>query len=263
MGLDRPRKRERSLTRVADLSGEDLQKALNVLGAADSVELKLTLLESRRASIAKALGIDAIDGQIRQVFFFDTPKLELNSAGVVVRARRRQNDTGDTVVKIRPVDPVDLPEALRADSEFGVEVDAMPGGYVCSASFKGAADNAKIRKVALGDGETRKLFSKRQRAFFSEHAPDGLELDDLEILGPIPTFRVKFKSDGYKRPMVGELWLYPDASQVIELSTKTTPLEAFQTGLEWRAFLESKDIDISGEQQTKTKTALEYFTKPE
>jgi hypothetical protein len=115
--------------------------------------------------------------------------------------------------------------------------------------------------VVLGDGKARKLFSKRQRAFFSEHAPDGLELDDLEILGPIPTFRVKFKSDGFKRPMVGELWLYPDGSQVIELSTKTTPSEAFQTGLEWRAFLESKDIDVSGEQQTKTKTALQFFTK--
>jgi len=249
------------VARITDLSGEDLQKALDVLGKADSVELKLTLLESRRASVARALGIDAIDAQIRQVFFFDTPKLDLNTAGVVVRARRRQNDTGDTVVKIRPVDPVDLSGELRADPEFGVEVDAMPGGYVCSASYKGSADNAKIRKVALGDGKTRKLFSKRQRAFFSEHAPEGLELDDLEILGPIPTFRVKFKSDGYKRPMVGELWLYPDGSQVIELSTKTTPAEAFQTGLEWRAFLESKEVDVSGEQQTKTKTALQFFTK--
>jgi hypothetical protein len=249
------------MARITDLSGEDLQKALDVLGKADSVELKLTLLESRRASVGQALGIDALDAQIRQVFFFDTSKLDLNAAGVVVRARRRQNDTGDTVVKIRPVDPVDLADELRADPEFGVEVDAMPGGYVCSASYKGAAKNAKIREVALGGGTTRKLFSKRQRAFFSEHAPDGLELDDLQILGPIPTFRVKFKSDGYKRPMVGELWLYPDGSQVIELSTKTTPPEAFQTGMEWRAFLESKDVDISGEQQTKTKTALEFFTK--
>jgi len=116
------------VARITDLSGEDLQKALDVLGKADSVELKLTLLESRRASVARALGIDAIDAQIRQVFFFDTPKLDLNTAGVVVRARRRQNDTGDTVVKIRPVDPVDLSGELRADPEFGVEVDAMPGG---------------------------------------------------------------------------------------------------------------------------------------
>ncbi len=83
----------------------------------------------------------------------------------------------------------------------------------------------------------------------------------MQILGPILTLRVKFQSEGYKRPMVGEMWLYPDGSQVIELSTKTKPSEAFQAGVEWRGFLESKDIDISGEQQTKTKIALEFFTK--
>jgi hypothetical protein len=61
--------------------------------------------------------------------------------------------------------------------------------------------------------------------------------------------------------MVGELWLYPDGSQVVELSTKAPPSEAFQAALEWRAFLEHRGIDVSGEQQTKTRTALEFFTR--
>jgi hypothetical protein len=248
------------VSRVSDLTGEELRHVLDLLKGADSVELKLTVLEGSRAEVARALGFDPIDAQIRQVFFFDTPDLDLNQAGLVVRARRRQNDTGDTVVKIRPVDPASLPADLRADPEFGVEVDAMPGGYVCSASFKGSADNARIKEVAHGEGQTRKLFSKRQRAFFSERAPDGIALDDLEILGPIPTMRVKTRADGFDRPMVGELWLYPDGSQVVELSTKVAPSEAFQAALEWRAYLESAGVDISGEQQTKTKTALEFFT---
>ena len=248
---------------LADLSGKELQEVLDVVGAADSVELKLTLLETKRAGVARALGIDPLDAQLRQVFFLDTKDLTLNQAGVVVRARRRQGEKGDTVVKIRPVDPVELPDELRADPAFGVEVDAMPGGYVCSASFKGSAENDEIKFVAQGNQKIRKLFSKTQRGFYEQHAPEGLKLDGLEVLGPIPTLRVKFESKGYKSPMVGELWLYPDGSQVIELSTKSKPSEAFQAALEWRAFLESKDIDISGEQQTKTKTALEFFTKTE
>jgi hypothetical protein len=249
------------MARLADMTGEELRHVLDLLKGADSVELKLTVLEGRRAEAARALGFDLMDAQLRQVFFFDTPDLDLDKAGVVVRARRRQNDTGDTVIKIRPVDPASLPAELRAEPEFGVEIDAMPGGYVCSASFKGSADNARIREVALGEGETRKLFSKRQRAFFQERAPDGIALDDLQVLGPIPTMRVKTRSEGYDRAIVGELWLYPDGSQVVELSTKTAPSEAFQAGLEWRAFLETAGIDISGEQQTKTRTALEYFTR--
>jgi hypothetical protein len=231
------------MARVTDLSGEDLQHVLDLLSGADSVELKLTLLEDRRAHVAGKLGIDPMDAQIRQVFFFDTPDLALNKAGVVVRARRRQGETGDTVVKIRPVNPGDLPDELRGNPEFGVEVDAMPGGYVCSASFKGSSDNDEIRGVAGGTGKARKLFSKQQRAFYEEHAPDGLAIDDLQVLGPIPTLRVKFKSEGYKRPMVGEL------------------SEAFQAAVEWRAFLGKHEVDISGEQQTKTKAALEYFTR--
>ena len=48
----------------------------------------------------------------------------------------------------------------------------MPGGFVCSASFKGSADNDAIRDVAGGKRSIRKLFSKAQRAFYAAHAPD-------------------------------------------------------------------------------------------
>ena len=66
--------------------------------------------------------------------------------------------------------------------------------------------------------------------------------------------------EGFSRKVVGELWMYPDGSQIVELSTKARPDEAFQVSAEARAFLLSKGVDLSGEQQTKTKTALEFFT---
>jgi hypothetical protein len=242
------------------LSDQDLQQMMDLIKGADSVELKLTIHESARADAARALGVDPLDSQMRQVFFFDTPDLALNAAGVVVRARRRQNEEGDTVVKLRPVVPNDLPEDLRAMETFNVEVDAMPGGYVCSASFKGSADNTAIREAATGDRPIRKLFSKEQRAFYGAHAPDGIELDSLSVLGPIPIIKVKVTPEGFGRKLVGELWMYPDGSQIVELSTKARPDEAFQVSAEAKAFLLSKGVDLSGEQQTKTKTALEFFS---
>jgi hypothetical protein len=245
------------------LTGEQLAKLLELIEGADSVELKLTIPETTRAASSAALGVDPLDAQVRQVFFFDTPDLACNRAGVVVRARRRQGEDGDTVVKLRPVEPADLPEELRHDPSFGVEVDAMPGGFVCSASFKGIATNDEIREAASGARPIRKLFSKGQRAFFAEHAPEGVGLDDLTVLGPIPTFRLKFKPEGSRRKFVGELWLYPDASQIVEISTKAAPSEAFQVATEARALLEARGVDLSGEQQTKTKTALEFFASPD
>ena len=245
---------------ATELSGDDLQRMLDLVRDADSVELKLTIPETARAGTARALGVDPLDSQMRQVFFFDTPELALNEAGVVVRARRRQNEEGDTVVKLRPVVPNELPSDLRGSSSFNVEVDAMPGGFVCSASFKGVAGNEAILEAARGDRPIRKLFSKEQRAFYGEHAPDGIELDSLAVLGPIPIIKVKLRPEGFGRRLVGELWMYPDGSQIVELSTKARPDEAFQVAAEARAFLHSHGVDLSAEQQTKTKTALEFFS---
>jgi hypothetical protein len=60
--------------------------------------------------------------------------------------------------------------------------------------------------------------------------------------------------------MVAELWLYPDGSRILELSTKCLPGETFQVAAEARAYLASNGIHIGGIQQTKTKAALEFFT---
>src|SRR5215213_3519041 len=102
----------------------------------DSVELKLTIPEAAQRSSVLALGMDPLAAQVRLIYFFDTPDLALERAGVVVRARRtRQGD--DSVVKLRPVVPSELPAGVRNAELCKVEVDAAPGGHVCSASFKG------------------------------------------------------------------------------------------------------------------------------
>ena len=108
---------------------------------------------------------------------------------------------------------------------------------------------------------SRKLFSKEQQALFAAHAPDGIALDDLLILGPIFVLKLKYLPKGFDRKMVAEMWLYPDGSRIFELSTKCEPGEAFQVAAEARAFLASKGVDLDTEQQTKTRTALEFFAK--
>jgi hypothetical protein len=248
------------MTTSLDLTDEQLEEFLQLVMEADSVELKLTLPETARARTSAALGNDPLDAEVRQVFFFDTPDLKLDDAGVVVRARRRQGEDGDTVVKLRPVVPANLSEELRQSDSFKVEVDAMPGGYVCSASLKGSRDNDLMRAVGFGQEPIHKLFSTEQLKFYEEHAPEGLGLDDLTVLGPIPTLRLKNRPEAFGRKMVTELWLYPDGSQIIELSTKTVPSDAFQAVVETRVFLSSIDVDLDAEQHTKTKTALEFFT---
>jgi hypothetical protein len=241
------------------LSDEQLVELMGVIKGSDSVELKLTLPEEVHRSTISALELDPLQAQIRQVFFFDTPDLQLYKRGVVVRARRIQNKGDDTVVKLRPVVPAELPERVRVSDWFNVEVDAMPGGFVCSGSMKGVPSKAGVRETVTAGGPLRKLFSKEQRAFYDTHA-GGIELDELTTLGPIFVLKLRFAPEGFDRKMVGEMWLYPDGSRVLELSTKCAPSEAFQVAGEARVFLASQGISLDGKQETKTRKALEFFS---
>jgi hypothetical protein len=240
---------------------EQQAEFLELAKDSDSVELKLTVPEHDHASTVSALGMDPLEAQIRQVFFFDTPDLTLDKAGVVVRARRVQGKGDDSVVKLRPVVPGELPSELRNSPSFRVEVDALPGGFVCSGALKRPLRATAVRSTLAGERPLRKLFSKEQRAFYAAHAPDGIGLDDLSVLGPIFVLKGRLEPEELGRRVVAEMWLYPDGSRVLELSTRCETNEAFQVAAEARAFLIKSGVDLSGEQQTKTRKALRYFAK--
>jgi hypothetical protein len=249
-------------TTAPRLSDEQVAEALSLMKDSDSVELKLTVGEDQQRSTAMALGMDPLEAQIRMVAFFDTPDLALDRAGLVVRARRIQGKGDDSVVKLRPVVPSELPGKLRRSENFRVEVDALPGGLVCSGALKATLRPTDVRATIAGERPIRKLFSKEQRELFAAHAPDGIGLDDLTVLGPLMVLKLRFAPEHLGRRVVGEMWLYPDGSRILELSTRCATSEAFQVAAEARAFFASRGVDLSAAQQTKTRKALEFFAGP-
>jgi hypothetical protein len=248
-------------TETPPAANEGIADLLAAMRTSDSIELKVTVpTSSHRATIA-GLPIDPVESQPRQVFFFDTPDLKLNQAGVVVRARRVQGGRGDTVIKLRPVVPAELPADLRQSASFNVEVDVLPGFLgVCSGSLKGRIPNDEIRDAIAGSRPFRKLFTKEQRAFYAQHAPAGIDIDTLSVLGPTFVLKGVFTPPELGRRVVAEVWLYPDGQRILELSTKCLPNEVFQVAADARAYLESHGVPLDGIQQTKTKTALEYYS---
>jgi hypothetical protein len=246
-------------TKPQRLVSDEILTLLALARHSDSVELKVTVPEREYRSTATALGLDPLDAQIRQVFFFDTPELTLDRAGVVARARRIQGRDSDSVIKLRPVVPDALTPELRASPNCFVELDAMPGGYVCSASVKGKLPPTVVRRTIEDGTPLRRLFSKEQRSFFTAHAPSGVTLDDLDVLGPIFVLKLKTTPSALARRLVTEMWIYPDGSRLVELSTKCAPREALAVAGEVRGFLDGHGLDLAGDQQTKTKTALQFF----
>ena len=252
--------RGRPAIRQPQLSPDEVAKALELSKGSSSIELKLSVPGKVQRAAGKALKLDPVEAQPRMAYFFDTPKLELFKAGVVVRARRIQGGGADTVVKLRPVNPNEIDPDLLHSASFKIELDMMPGGFVCSASFKGVCTGKEVLDMTEGDVPLSALFSKGQRAFYAAHAPAGIAMDSLTTLGPVFLLKVKHHPKDYDRRITTELWLYPDGTRIFEISTKCEPAEAMQAGLEFKAYLAKLGIPLDAAQEPKTRSALEFFS---
>ena len=73
-------------------------------------------------------------------------------------------------------------------------------------------------------------------------------------------FKLKTLPGDLRQKLAVELWNYPDGTRILEASTKCAPSEErSRSPPESRAFLSGLGIDLGDAQQTKTRTALEYF----
>lgn len=244
------------MTALPTYDADQLGRLLAILRGVDAVELKLTVPHADQRRVLLALGIDSLDAVIRQVAFVDTPDQRLFDAGLVVRARRTQHKPGDLTVKLRPMLPEDVPEGLRELAGFKVEVDASPQGFTCSCSLTVEVADRKVRRLLADDSLLGDLLDQDQRALLAARLPDGVAVPDLRVLGPLTLLKAKFAPEGFGRKLVAELWFLPDGTRILELSTKTTPAEAFQVAAETKVFLAGLGLDLGAPQETKTRTAL-------
>lgn len=248
------------MSAIPSYDAEQLAGMLAILPDVDSVELKLTVPDDFQRSAARILGIDPLDAVLRQVAFVDTPDLRLSAAGVVLRARRTQRKPGDLTVKLRPAMPHDVPDGYRGHEGFKVELDASPAGYTCSCSLTIEAPDRRVRKMMIGARGIQGLLDDDQRALLGERLPEDVGPDDLRVLGPINVLKCRFRAKGYRRRLAAELWVLPDGTRILELSTKAPPDQAFQTAAETKALLAGKGLDLGSPQETKTKAALAALT---
>ena len=130
---------------------------------------------------------------------------------------------------------------------------------MCSASFKGVCTGQEVLDVTAGAASLSSLFSKGQRAFYKAHAPAGLSMNSLLTLGPSFVLKAKHQPKDFDRRVGVEMWLYPDGSRILEISTKCLPDEGFQVGAEFKAYLAKQGIMLGAKQETKTKAALDFF----
>ena len=218
------------------LTAEQLGEVLGLLRGADSAELKLTVPEGHHYGTLRALQIDPLEARMRQIFFFDTPDLALNAAGVVVRARRIQDAAADTVVKLRPVVPDDSRKACANGRRSASRSTRCPAGSCVrdpqrpehERRREGGGGGDATHPQALLERPTRVLHGARAR----RHRPRRPRRARAD-----PRPQAEDRARGVRAQARGRALELPRWIEDLELSTKCSPTEAFEVAAEAKAHL--------------------------
>jgi hypothetical protein len=223
------------------------------------VELKVTLTDASARRVVTALGLGR--SQSSDIYFYDTPDLELFDSGVILRARKISGAPDDSTIKIRPLDPEEalewIPEVVD-ESGFKCEIDRSPNAETSSCSLTTGQDSGEIDDVADGDRRIDQLYSSEQELVFETFSP--VYFDDLIPLGPIDADRWRLEPDELRERLTVERWTLPDGSLIVELSMRVEQDEADEALEELLAFAEDEGLEV-GPDSTKTRLALEQLAE--
>jgi len=239
---------------------ETLKREIQIDPAIGAIEIKLTARAKDEDEVLAALERADVDPERREIWFYDTPDLRLFESGLVLRARRIDGGADDSTVKLRPVDPATLAEEWTKTPGFEVELDRVGDDAICSAKLSVDQRGGEIDDVAAGRRPIKALFSKDQERLIAEHRPGDVGWDDLAAFGPVAVRKWGFTPKGFDNEITVEEWVLPDDSDLVELSVKSPPGEAGAAGDAFLGFLSKRGFDTEGDQQTKTRSALRYFT---
>ena len=231
------------------------------LQGVENVEIKVTIRPDQELLGLRALKLDEDTAEARVIYFYDTAKLDLYHAGVVLRARLVKGDKDDSTVKIRPVEPGKVPQSWAMKEGFKIEADSVGDRLVCAATLTARQKRDEIDEVASGERPIRKLFSTDQKNFLAELSPRTIAFEQLNPLGPIRVLRWKTQHQGFRYELASEEWRLPNGEDLLEVSIKAKPDEAAAARQAFENHLRKLGLDPAGAQETKTRTALEYFAR--
>jgi hypothetical protein len=210
-------------------------------------EVKLMLSPSQVKAAVAALGVrQEVDGRI---YFYDTPRLDLLSNGVILRLREKAEI--DLTAKLRPVSGKTYTDPTNGRGDYKCEVDLNDGVEAQSFSVQKKFVNAKT--PAAGP-ELFELLSAGQKKLLE----DSKVQIDWKLVRRVAEIRSTSWTTRAKSPLGRlslELWEWPGGS-VLELSTKVA-LDAGQaTYGELRELAKKDGLALGKDQRSKTVTAL-------
>lgn len=231
------------------------------MAAMDAVEIKRTIHPNQELLALRAMQVDEDTADVRLVYFYDTPDLDLFNADIVLRTRLVKGDDDDSTVKFRSNDAMSLAGDWQHLNGFKLEADWVGDHEICSASLTVTQRRDEIEEVAKGKRPIAKLFSGDQERFLSACHKAPVDFGKLRVMGPIVVLRWKPRHETFPHERTLEEWRLPNGEDLVEVSIKVSPKEAKRAQEEFDAHLIELKLDPEGVPDTKTRKALEYFSK--
>jgi hypothetical protein len=222
------------------------------------VELKLTIDPAATARARSRLRLHDATSEVRRIWFYDTPGLDLLEAGAILRARDVEGGEDDSTVKLRPLDAAAVDASWLAVDGFKCEIDRVPGRSVSSCSLSVDQDEGEIAEVGAGERPIDKLFSGEQEDLFAAHGPR-VDWAALVALGPVPARVWKIETAALPEKLTAELWSLPDGAEVLELSMKVDAPDADAAQVALLEWIVRRGLPLAGDQESKTRRALELL----
>ena len=197
------------------------------------------------SSLSSNYTVEVIAGAGFDWILLDTEHSPNDLESVLTQAQAAAAYPTSTIARVPWNDMVTIKRFL----DIGIQTLLIP--YVCTVQ---EAKDAVGGKMPLDS-----LFSKEQRAFYRKHAPKGIALRSLETYGPTFVLKARKWLKQLDRRLVVEMWLFPDGSRNLEISMKCAPSEAFHVAQDAKEYFKSIGIELSANQQTKTRAAMQFF----
>lgn len=178
----------------------------------EGYEVKVLIEPDHFPRLLTALGWLNEDLRRREVWFLDTPDLQLLDAGVILRARQEEDDL-DLTVKLRgALDFASFVDLVPRD-DFKTEIDVIGAKRNRSASY------VRERDETFDPDDPLEEFSNRQLRFLEDQAQlDVKALSGLRAFGPIRTIKREHGVPGLADELVLEHWTLADGTVLVELS---------------------------------------------
>lgn len=231
------------------------QVARQVSGVS-AIEVKATIPDKQIDKALRRFGMNSENDQERYIYFFDTPRRHLMSAGIIARARRVVGDKHDSTVKFRPVVPDELPKKWSGIRGFKLEADASEKGLVRSASLTMPVEKGLIKRVTAGGKSIKSLFSRQQEDFLEAMGGQTIDFEILTVFGPLKAHRWDLDDPRCPWPITVELWHRADGARLMETSIKAPVAQAAFAIAGFMGLLAEFGAKRDAQQQTKTRWAL-------